>query len=114
MTKYYKIKYSCGCEYEGHFPSSPRCPSDHYSVIVEQKIIITLAGQLEPVVINFLPTMKMCYGIGRYTNASRPAIRHISDNNGLPLCGSRKKFTYETEEGKEEDIDCKKCRQKYL
>jgi hypothetical protein len=33
--KYYKIKYSCGCEYEGHNPSSPRCPSDHNSNIVE-------------------------------------------------------------------------------
>ena len=33
--KYYKIKYSCGCEYEGHNPSSPRCPTDHNSNIVE-------------------------------------------------------------------------------
>ena len=33
--KYYKIKYSCGCEYEGHNPSSPRCPLDHNSNIIE-------------------------------------------------------------------------------
>ena len=73
---------------------------------------------VEPEVINFLPDnskqIKLCYGIGKYTNANKPAIRHIADNNNKPLCGSRKKFTYETENGERAGITCKKCRQKYL
>jgi hypothetical protein len=75
-------------------------------------------GQIDCIVINFLQDnskeIKLCYGIGRYTNASRSAIRHIADSDGKPLCGSRKKFTYETESGERKDVDCKKCRQKYL
>lgn len=54
--------------------------------------------------------MKLVYGISRWTNASRASARHIDDSFGKPLCGNKRKCTWETEQG---EPTCKRCIAKY-
>lgn len=43
--------------------------------------------------------MRLVYGISRWTNPSRASARHIN-KDGKPLCGNKRKCTWEIEEGK--------------
>jgi len=54
--------------------------------------------------------MKLVYGISRWTNPSRASARHIDDSFGKPLCGDKRKCTWETEEG---EPTCQKCIAEY-
>lgn len=50
--------------------------------------------------------MKLVYGISRWTNVSRASARHIDDGTGHPLCKSKRKATWEFEEG---EPTCRRC-----
>ena len=54
--------------------------------------------------------MNLVYGISRWTNPSRASARHIDDSFSKPLCGDKRKCTWETEQG---EPTCKKCIAKY-
>lgn len=78
------------------------------------KCIARNIPELQAAIMDFLKvdgeadSMKLVYGVSRWTNASRPAARHIDDGNGKPLCGGRgrKAFSWVTEEGQP---TCQRC-----
>ena len=53
--------------------------------------------------------MRTVYGVSRWTNAHRPAARHINNGSGLPMCGNATKKKVFSWEVCDDEPTCKKC-----